>query len=66
MSWSNDLAIIFRGLDKVTRAVATQQQQDVQRLWRNSSMRTAAQNAGVRVEEKLSDVVINKDLVCIK
>lgn len=62
MSWSSDLAVVLRGLEKVARAAAGHQQHEVQRLWSNSTLKTAAQNVGVKAEEKISDIIVNKDI----
>ena len=57
MSWSNDVVAVLRGVEKVRHALVTHQQKELIRLWKNSSLRTTAGNAGIKFEEQISSVL---------
>ena len=58
MSKINDLIILLRGLENVTRALAAHQQSELARYWSNSSLRPIAQRAASSVENVVSDAIV--------
>ena len=55
MSRINDLMAVMRGLEQITRALIAHQQGELARAWRNSSVRSATQEAFTKVEDAVSD-----------
>ncbi|XP_048259041.1 atypical kinase COQ8B, mitochondrial-like [Haliotis rufescens] len=55
---SSDLAGFIRGLEFITRALVEHQGKACQRVWTNSSIRTAAQDAGINVEDVVSSAMV--------
>ena len=61
MARSSDLAGIIRGLEKVLQSLAEHQQKELSRIWVNSSLRSALQDAGTKTEERISDFIVKQD-----
>ena len=54
MAGRNDLAGLIRGLDLVRRALVESQGKELRHMWDNSSLKSAAEGVGARVQENLS------------
>lgn len=61
MAKGRDIVGMLRGLEKVVQSLVEHQQKEVSRLWRNSSVRSALQDAETQAEEKFSDILVSQD-----
>ena len=63
MSWWTDISVIARAIGRVNVALFQHQQQELQRFWRNSSIKLAAQDICNTCEDKLSDTIMKQTAV---
>ena len=54
MAGRNDLAGLIRGLDLVRRALVESQGKELRHMWDNSSLKSAAEGVGAKVQENMS------------
>lgn len=53
MAGRNDLAGLIRGLDLVRKALSESQGKELQHMWSNSSLKSATEGIGSKVQENL-------------
>ncbi|XP_074662126.1 atypical kinase COQ8B, mitochondrial-like [Tubulanus polymorphus] len=58
MSRFSDVQGILRGFNAIAKALCTHQEKELRHIWRNSSLRTAAQDCLNKAEDKFSDSLI--------
>lgn len=54
MAGRGDLAGVLRGLSLIRQALIETQGKEVQQMWKNSSLRTAAEQASMKIQERAS------------
>ena len=54
MAGRNDLAGLIRGLDLIRRALVESQGNELRHMWDNSSLKSAAEGMGTKVQENIS------------
>jgi len=69
MSGKGDIAAMLRGLNMIRQALVESKGKEVKHAWENSSMKTAAKQAGIKLQDSLAnpqtpnvgDVVVSFD-----
>ena len=54
MAGKNDLAGLLRGLDLIRKALADSQGKELRHMWENSSLKSAAEGVGAKVQENIN------------
>jgi uncharacterized membrane protein required for colicin V production len=60
MARKSDLAGFLRGLEYITRALVETQGPEVKQVWRNSSLKTAAEQVLAKSQRVVQDVTSNQ------
>lgn len=58
MSWLTDLTAVLRGVERVNEALLSHQRKEIQKFWKNSSLRSASLNVCQTIEDKISDFMV--------
>ena len=54
MAGRNDLAGVIRGLDLIRKALTETQGKEMRHMWNNSSLKSAAEGIGAKVQDNFS------------
>ena len=69
MARRNDLSGLLRGLDLIRKALVDSQGKELRHMWENSSLKSAAEGLGAKVQEnvnkgpQVSDLTVSEHMI---